>query len=395
MFLPYRIESDEMEFDAAGKPIATYALIGINAAFFCVCQFLPAKDLLLLFHGLGFVPEEQSILTIFTYMFMHANWLHIVGNMYFLWLFGRALEQSLGSIKFLVFYLVAGVIAVFVHSAFVPPELADIPCIGASGAISGILGGFVAMFPGIHVECVLMLGLRPILMKPRALIVLGVWFVLQMFDQWIAQSQHSSQVAYGAHIGGFMFGWAMMGIVRTVRKATAEWHELVRDADLQGTAAQINAGKMPAETALANPDVQKMLFLRNGSIPQDPEALSGWVAQLRPDEDAGTSASVVFRSHAEGHAQALDAASTAKGADAMARLGYVSVALGCLFDSLESAADESAQYLLCGISTILWKDLGELEKATRCLENAIAIRPESEAAGRAGRILEHMSSQRV
>ena len=94
MFLPYRIESDEIESKVERQPLATYALIGINVAVFCLCQIVPAQNLLLLFHRYGFVPEEHSVLTVFTHMFLHANVLHIAGNMYFLWLFGSALEKA-------------------------------------------------------------------------------------------------------------------------------------------------------------------------------------------------------------------------------------------------------------------------------------------------------------
>mgnify|MGYP001577144848 CR=1 FL=1 len=222
--------------------------------------------------------------------------------------------------------------------------------------------------------------------------VLGFWFLMQLFEQWIANERSSSAVAYGAHIGGFLFGWAVTGTLQTARKAIAEWRARTRKTALLSMAERISAGEIPADAAQHDPDVQKMLFLRNGSVPRDPELLRGWMSSLHPDNDAGVAASVVLRSHLEGHTEALDAASTVKGADAMARLGHSSVALGCLLDSLESASDESAQHLLRGIGTILWKDMNEPEKAARCFEGAIAIRPESAAATRARRLLESLSA---
>lgn len=393
MFFPYRVETDDLESEAERKSFVTYGLIIINVALFCLYQFLPAKDMLVFFHGFGFVPEEKSWLTGFTYMFLHANWLHIIGNMYFLWLFGRALESSLGYIRFLALYILAGVVAVLVHSAFVAPELADVPCLGASGAISGILGAFLALLPGVHIECVLMLGLRPTaVVRPKAVIVLGVWFVLQLFEQWIAQGQNSSSIAYGAHIGGFLFGWAAVGTLRVAKRAAMEWHALAREADLRSWAATINAGTVPDGAAAADINVQRMLFLKHGSIPQDQAVLNSWLAGLHPDNDAATSASVVLRANLENHPQALDAESTATGADAIARLGYSSVALACLLDGLERTNDGSAQHLLCTIAIILWRDLGDRDKATRCLEDAIAIDPDSETAGKARRVLEKMSA---
>lgn len=231
MFLPYRIEHDDFDLEVSRKPFAVWALLGLNAALFGYCQSVPAKDLLLLIHRFGFIPEEPSATTALTYMFLHANWLHILGNMYFLWLYGRALESALGSLKFLALYLCAGVAAVFVHCTFVPPELADIPCVGASGALSGILGGFLALLPGVHVECVLLLGIKPVIVRTKAIFVLAFWFLLQVFEQWIGQNQNASSVAYGAHIGGFLFGCAVIGLMRIAQKAASEWEALVRETD--------------------------------------------------------------------------------------------------------------------------------------------------------------------
>jgi membrane associated rhomboid family serine protease len=243
MFLPYHIEIDEIDTEVTQRPVATYALIGLTVVLFGLCQSLPGKDILRLFHQFGFIPEEPSFVTVLTYMFLHAGWLHIVGNMYFLWLYGRALEIALGSLKFLALYLSAGIAAVFVHDAFVPPVLADIPCIGASGALSGILGGFLAFLPGVHVECALLLGFSPIIIRTKAVFVLGVWIILQLLEQWVGKDQNTSTVAYGAHIGGFLFGYAVIGLLRVAQKAADEWKGLVREADLQVQAAQSQAGQ--------------------------------------------------------------------------------------------------------------------------------------------------------
>ena len=363
MFFPYRIESDEER-----RPVVTYVLIGINVVLFGVYQFLPGKEALLIFDKFGFVPEQASVLTVVTYMFLHANWLHIVGNMYFLWLFGRALESAMGSIRFLALYIVSGVVAVLAHSVFTPPEVADVTCNGASGAISGIMGGFIVVLPRVSVECVLMLGLTPTTMvRPPAVVVLGAWFAIQLFEQWVVRGQGSTAVAYGAHIGGFLFGWAAMGIARTIHAAAAEWRKLVRLARLRGMAALINEGNAPTGEAMRDPDAQRMLYLRTGTAPADPANLSDWMAAMHPDDDAGVTASVVFRSSMEGNPDSLEARMTAKGADAISRLGHPSVALGCLFDRLETAEDESAQYLLCGIGTMLLKDMNRRDEAIKCM----------------------------
>lgn len=139
-------------------------------------------------------------LTLLTSMFMHASWMHIIGNMLYLWIFGDNIEDRLGHAKFLVFYLVCGFAASAAQIAFSANSV--IPGLGASGAIAGVLGAYLILFPRKNVR---VLFARQIVNMP-AFIVLGLWIALQVFSQIGVRGSQSSGVAYLAHIGGFIAG---------------------------------------------------------------------------------------------------------------------------------------------------------------------------------------------
>jgi membrane associated rhomboid family serine protease len=139
-------------------------------------------------------------LTLLTSMFMHASWMHIIGNMLYLWIFGDNIEDRLGHVKFLLFYLVCGFAASAAHIIFSASSV--IPGLGASGAIAGVLGAYLILFPKNNVR---VLFARQIVNMP-AFIVLGLWIALQIFSQIGVSGGQSSGVAYLAHIGGFFAG---------------------------------------------------------------------------------------------------------------------------------------------------------------------------------------------
>jgi len=194
-------------------PVVTYALIALNVLFFLVelsggDQFI--KDW-------AFIPArftahpETNVVTIFTSMFMHGGWLHLLGNMLFLWIFGDNVEDRFGHVKFLIFYLLAGISATFAQYAVSPQS--SVPNVGASGAIAGVLGAYIIMFPQSRVN--VLLG-RQIVAMP-AFVVLGLWIVLQLVSGvgTIAPTDESSGgVAYMAHVGGFAAGLLMTFLFR-------------------------------------------------------------------------------------------------------------------------------------------------------------------------------------
>lgn len=158
--------------------------------------------------------------TLFSAMFMHGGWLHLIGNMLFLWIFGDNVENDMGHGKFLIFYLLCGIAATFAQ-IFVDPQ-SEIPNLGASGAISGVLGAYLVLFPRQRVR---VLAFRVITSMP-AFAVIGIWILLQFISGigQVAQTEQTGGVAYAAHIGGFLAGLALVWLFRsygTRRRAVA------------------------------------------------------------------------------------------------------------------------------------------------------------------------------
>ena len=200
-------------------PLVTYALIALNVLFFFVeltggdafigeWAFVPARFLA--------NPLGDSV-TLFTSMFMHAGWVHLGGNMLYLWIFGDNVEDRFGHIKFTIFYLLCGLAATFAQLAFSLGS--NVPNLGASGAIAGVLGAYILLFPQGKVR--VLQGQRVI--QVPALIVIGLWIVLQLFSGIgsIASTAQSGGVAYMAHIGGFVAGFALTFLLRGSRGAQA------------------------------------------------------------------------------------------------------------------------------------------------------------------------------
>ena len=195
-----------------GVPLVTYALIVLNFLFFLV-ELSGGEPFILQW---AFVPSRflanpvGDLLTLFTSMFMHGGWVHLGGNMLYLWIFGDNVEDRLGHGKYLVFYLLCGIAATFAQLAFSLGS--NIPNLGASGAIAGVLGAYLVMFPQGRVR--VLQGQRVIPMP--ALIVIGFWFVLQLFSGIgsIASTADTGGVAYMAHIGGFIAGLALTFLFR-------------------------------------------------------------------------------------------------------------------------------------------------------------------------------------
>ncbi len=193
-------------------PVVTFVLIALNVLFFLV--ELSGGDQFI--EQWAFIPARFSrdhaagIVTIFTSMFMHGSWFHLFGNMLFLWIFGDNVEDRFGHLKFLIFYLLAGIAATFAQYA-VSPE-SNVPNVGASGAIAGVLGAYILMFPQSRVN--VLLG-RQIVAMP-AVVVLGLWIALQLISGvgTIGNTADVGGVAYMAHIGGFAAGIAMTFLFR-------------------------------------------------------------------------------------------------------------------------------------------------------------------------------------
>ena len=171
--------------------------------------------------GLAPIPIDQAPwwVTLFTSMFMHGGILHIAGNMLFLWVFGNNIEDSMGRVKFALFYLLAGLIAVYSQALIDPGSTA--PTIGASGAVAGVLGAYALLHPRARILTLIFIIFFVTLVEIPALILLAVWFVLQFIPalgQVAVESGGDQGIAYFAHVGGFLFGLAAIKLFATRRR---------------------------------------------------------------------------------------------------------------------------------------------------------------------------------
>ena len=153
--------------------------------------------------------------TLFTSMFMHGGWGHLLGNLLYLWIFGNNIEDRFGHLRFLLFYLLCGVAAAFAQA--LPDPTSQVPMVGASGAISGVLGAYLLLFPQARVLVVIPIGLYPYTVRLPALVVLGFWFLLQLISQ-MASEPGQGGVAFRAHIGGFVAGMALLPLFLLSRR---------------------------------------------------------------------------------------------------------------------------------------------------------------------------------
>ena len=200
-------------------PLVTYALIALNVLFFFV--ELSGGDAFI--GKWAFVPSRflanpsGDFLTLFTSMFMHAGWVHLGGNMLYLWIFGDNVEDRFGHVVFTIFYVLCGLAATFAQLAFSIGS--DVPNLGASGAIAGVLGAYIVLFPQGKVSVLVGQGVSQV----SALIVIGGWIVLQFFSGIgsIANTADTGGVAYMAHIGGFIAGFALAFVLRGSRAVSA------------------------------------------------------------------------------------------------------------------------------------------------------------------------------
>ena len=219
-------------------PWITLALIAANVAAFFLWEPIAGtpREQQLFFICEGAIPRELSgfealrdtqelcggksfLVSLFTSMFLHGGFLHIAGNMLYLWVFGNNVEDRMGKIPFLLFYLAAGIVAAYAQVLPDPDSLT--PLIGASGAIAGALGGYLVMFPSARVLTLVPIFFFLQLMELPAMLVLGFWFVLQAF-QGVGSLGADTGVAWFAHIGGFLFG-ALVALFYRRRPAARTW----------------------------------------------------------------------------------------------------------------------------------------------------------------------------
>ncbi len=210
----------------SSAPVLTISLIAINVMVFLYQLSLDPRGGQLLVYQFGAIPSVvfgsnslpsniaviPPVFSLFTSMFLHGGWLHLIGNMLYLWIFGDNIEDAMGKVRFFVFYVLSGLLAAFSHAIISPGS--NIPMIGASGAISGVLGAYLVLYPRARVLVLIpLLGFFWRLFYIPAMFVLGFWFLLQIFSGGLEGSS-AGGVAWGAHVGGFIAGMLLVGIFK-------------------------------------------------------------------------------------------------------------------------------------------------------------------------------------
>ena len=168
-------------------------------------------------------------LTVLSSMFMHGGWMHLIGNMWFLWVFGNNIEDSMGHLRYIIFYLLCGVLASVAHIMFGPDS--TIPTVGASGAISGIMGAYMVLYPKVRVQTLLIIIIYIRVIPLPAWVLLAYWFFLQVVGGSVALGGSGGGVAFWAHVGGFAAGVALVKLFEKRKLVTAKraGHVLSRD----------------------------------------------------------------------------------------------------------------------------------------------------------------------
>ncbi len=227
MLIPIKDENPTRRF-----PWITLLLIAINITVYYLQMRSGIRAENQIFERYALYPKaiKESVLhgealtfttieSMLTHMFMHGGWLHLGGNMLFLWIFGNNVEDVLGKLRYLFFYLASGLIAALTHIAL--HSSSNIPVIGASGAVAGVLGGYMLLYPHARVVTALVIPIPFIwglirFVRIPAMLLLGLWFLLQFFSGIMSPLQPAAgmQVAYFAHVGGFIAGMLLIGIMK-------------------------------------------------------------------------------------------------------------------------------------------------------------------------------------
>lgn len=197
------------------RPVLTVTLIIINLVIFFGLYFSGSLDDAVDEYGMrpAEVLKGENLYTLFTSMFLHGSFLHVIGNVWFLWIFGDNIEDICGRRKFLLLFFASGLIASLAHAFFNP--ISTIPTIGASGAIAGVLGAYLVLYPRAKVYTIFFP--IPFIVMVPALLFLGIWFVIQIMGASITLVVKDVAVAYWAHIGGFMTGVALITFLKKRR----------------------------------------------------------------------------------------------------------------------------------------------------------------------------------
>ena len=209
-------------------PFVTVAILAANLAAFLYQSLLPAPALEALLATYGVIPAAFAWSDVATSMFLHGGWMHLLGNMLSLWIFGDNVEDRLGHGRFAAFYLFTGALAALAHVWADPAS--PVPTIGASGAIAGVMGGYFVLYPRSRVITLLPIFIFIQIVEVPAVVFLGLWFVLQLVSG-VGSSLAATTgeavggVAFWAHIGGFVVGAVLVTLLARPERAQVDWYE--------------------------------------------------------------------------------------------------------------------------------------------------------------------------
>lgn len=243
---PYRDDNPTLR-----TPVVTFALIAANLVVWAVVQGFGAEDgLVRSICNLGLIPGEllgrvapgtevrvgphatcvlgqtDTWHTVLTSMFLHGGWMHLIGNLWFLWVFGNNVEDSTGRVRFLAFYLLCGLAAIAAQTFANPASI--VPMVGASGAIGGVMGAYVLLYPQVRVHMLLFLLFYVTTFTLPAWMMLGYWFVIQLVSGTASMGTDGGGTAFWAHVGGFVAG-ALLIIVMRNRELVARHRAIILD----------------------------------------------------------------------------------------------------------------------------------------------------------------------
>lgn len=224
-------------------PVAVSAVIAINVLAFLYAMMLGPKEQVFLFHLFGVVPARffepewaawagypQTFGWPFlTYMFLHSGWMHIILNMWMLWIFGDNIEDVTGHLGFVAFYLLCGLAAVALHMVF--EQQAAIPIVGASGAVAGVMGAYIVLYPHGRVLTLVPIVIIPLFLQLPSYLFLGVWFLSQLAAGVVSHVREVSEIAWWAHVGGFVAGMSLIHLFRRPGHCRYCYNPVTKDYD--------------------------------------------------------------------------------------------------------------------------------------------------------------------
>ncbi len=289
MFFPYAID-DEQDYE--GCPYLVYFFIIVYiGSYYATYKYMSEQERENIFYTLGCVPSDFKWWSPITCTFLHGGLLHLIGNLYFFWIYGRLPEKAIGFFRFLSIYVIGAYASILLHCISTPDYMSDIPTIGASGAISAVLGAFLVLFPTIKIKILVfaIIFMRPLPAQAPAYFVLGSWFIVQM-AYGLKIMGDFTEVAFWAHVGGFAVGAALGTLYLILHKRELE-REFRRASS---SLVQAWDSYMHNEMELARKQFFKSLQDRSSEMPERHKAMNMLLLK-EIDGDESASANLALR----------------------------------------------------------------------------------------------------